>query len=269
MSRILPFFLPLILLAGCVGPRVTDTQEPPTIIVPHMAQPLLDGNLDPLEWADAITLTGEFVIADGSKASGIYNFSVQLGAGHTALHVAVHMPKVPPNPWSNSTTHYSDSFYIFFMPGLRGPLGEGGYVVHESVAQGPTSWHTTFGSGLWTGTQWFNPPEGQDEGGNFNDGKPTGGKVWAPANLTNGDYTMEMYIPRKSNATWALHLGPEAEFRLCFAFKRFSGPENRPPDVDARGGTLLDYPHDTYPPEGYTPDGAYSTEGWIPVKLTV
>lgn len=262
-----PAFLTLLLaaavVAGCVRPPVAPPPEDTgdALPVPRMSvQPVLDEHVGDEEWAETLVIAGQFDIRDGTLADGTYPFTLRIGATEDALHFAAQVPDFPENPWNHDGTTYSDCIGLYFTD--RAPrISRPSFFVGACTG---VSGYTTVHLGYWNGADWVIPDE--HESGAFNQGRPTGG-TWVFGNVLNGTMFFEGYTPRfpKDTAQNGLDLVDGSTFRMCLMFMRIGGNEPGARSPDARGN--LEGPHDTYPEDGYTPDGLYNSSAWFRLRM--
>src|ERR1051326_5960483 len=123
-----------LLLAGCAlpGRGTKDGGSSPLAPPGVISLPFLNhtprfatGLMQPGDWDRAWTTNGTFDIEDGSKAQGQYPFRVWMGVNQSWLFVALNIPNISVNPWSNwsKPDAWPDDLVVFITPGYSGPLG--------------------------------------------------------------------------------------------------------------------------------------------------
>lgn len=255
-APLIPLALGILALAGCVAPGLGGPGDgwkptPGEIRVPHLAEaPALDRVLSPGEWDDAVSLTGTFVIADGTKADGVYPFRLWVGANETMLFLAVHVTNTSPaNPFSiEGVEWWPDVLDVFFLQGHEGPL-----TVPADLKSFTNFRDKGWGirDGYWDGTTWGIQMEGPADATDSRIG------------YTNDSVFWETRIPRQTlniehdGVQWA----PYAAFRMGVGFER-QGPES----PDSRGSFFL-YSRDMFPGDGYTPHDYDDPATWLKLRM--
>lgn len=246
----LPLILSVLLLSGCTTPSGGHVGQEPAegaLVVPSLSfAPVLDRNIDPVEWRDALLIEGDFVIADGSAANGRYPFRLHVGANASFLFLAIEV-RAGPNPHSGNgpgAITYPDDLHVFLAEGTEGDITDADWQDFQNFRE--------FGSqtlgGYWTGSEW-----------SLQDRLSRG--TLGRGGYTNDTLTWEITIPRNPTQEHDLRLAKNMAVRLCLVFARQGGST-----PDARGE--FNEPHDSYPGEGYTPDGHYHPHDWMRLSLT-
>ena len=253
-----------ILLAGCFGSSATPPPDPTALQVPTLREaPALDRKVLMGEWDDALPLQGTFSIRDGTPAAGEYPFEMRLGHNDKFLFGWIVVHQVPPNPYNGKTVpDHSDkhgySLDIFLDTKLGASL-KGWESWKDSVfIEGSTE----SGDGYWGGSEWVGNPESPDPIGSHWDGdRPTSG-TWFRGWNESSNINWEFYIPLKAaHSHDDFTIGPGGIFRMCAFFEIQGGLS--PDQIDK----LFTAPHDTYPGDGYTPNGYLDPTTWMRLQL--
>lgn len=259
---LLPLLILLGLLAGCfaLGGSRFDPPYPGEIVVARMEKPKLDRVLNMDEWSQAQRLEGEFVIDDGTRATGHYPFQLWLGADDRWLYAAVLLTPIGPNPWSNydlrNVSVRPDTVEFFFVNGYDGELRipADWLIFYNMRNQGSET-----RGGYWDGGDWQLQNE---DGAEWKGDEPVKG-AWGRGGYDNESLFWEIALPRSPTVKEfdGLDLRHPSTFRMGLVFSRQGGIS-----PDARGENLK-APHDAYPGDGYTPNNYFDPETWLRVRL--
>lgn len=252
--------------AGCLNLAASsEPLPPPDYVVPVMgSQPKLDGRIAEGEWAEALRIESSFVIADGSAGSGSYPFSLWLGIDETALHLAVEIRNIGPNPYTMADgTMFPDTLNVYFT-GPRGSLAAPSDFVALDHIQ---DFGASFTDGSWTGTEWTLQQEMHTE--RINEGYPIGGR-YGMAKGTNETIVYEFYLERTSPLTDVdgLQLVGSSDFRLCLMFVRQDAGRSD----GGHGGPYewaWDVHSDTFPGDGPTRGTQNKTGEWLRLRTAI
>jgi hypothetical protein len=264
-ANLFPLIL-AILLAGCLGTRPVD---PAIKQVPVMAPPALDEKISPGEWDAALPVQGVFTINDGTAADGNYPFDLKLGHDTKWLFALMVVHDVPmPNPFDGQKNGQAS-------PGARHGWNIEMFLDSKLGAglQSPEDWKdfnnvapmgagSSTMDGYWTGSEWTTQSEGGDPQNVPWHGNYPGSGTWGRGWYEGHDLLWEIYIPLHSPDT--IHDGFQASpgdtFRLCLLWWVQGGLSQ-----DGRGPFRGS--HDTFPGDGYTPNGHYDPSTWMRLQL--
>lgn len=257
-----------ILFPGCLDAWNRDDPADDlsgSFSIPRMSTPpALDRTLTDGEWEQARLIEGVFSIQDGTEATGDYPFQLWIGADERNLYLLA-VITAGPNPWTRvvyngsfwdaGSVWHDDRLDLFFTDGASGaltvPSDWKGFSNRREQGSGTDD-------GYWSGRLWTSQPEGPGEG-TFNDGRPTGG-TWGRGGYTNETIFWEIYIPRESPNVGhdGLRAAKGEVFRMGAMFSR-QGMEGRT--------SWYEFPRDTFPGDGPTPDGYLQPDTWLRLRV--
>lgn len=219
--------------------------------VPTIRPPTLDRVIGVEEWAKARHFRGEFAIADGTKAAGVFPYSAAIGKDdrYVYLAVAIDAGENPYNVHGKMFTTYADILIVFLANGSAIELSDG---ADAKVSQNHGGGRSTADDYHWNGAAWASQTQFIE--GEFNDGQPTGG-FWAMGAYVGRNMTWEMTLPRDSpyEDVDPVSFSDGGSFRMALGFYRSGDPERHTP---------RDMSHDVDPAIGYTPEGDLDPAVW-------
>lgn len=245
--------LALSLMAGCLGIATPETVLANAIPLPEVEPPRIDGDLDDPTWQSAHSLKGEFVIADGSLASGTFPFEMWIGTTPEALVVAVQVDlgDWEKNPLEVDKRRFPVNFGLL-LAGAKSELE----VPSDALSTGTImDYGSSLHDGYWDGEQWVMQLKASP--GDYNGGYPTGSGRWAFGDFDPGVLVVEHHIPRASLLPDmdGFRLEPGGQFRMSLTFD-VQGDEYSP---DPWFGLHAD----VYPGDGYGPDAWKDSANWL------
>lgn len=258
----IPILLVLAVIgSGCTAPASDrgGADGAPDYVIPHMSvRPKLDTLIGEAEWQDALRIDSTFVIANGGAASGVYPFTLWMGVDEQALHMAVEVRDIGPNPFGIPGILYFPDNLEIFVTAASGPLESPSDWFSEANGRG---YGSSFDDGFWTGTRW--ELQAEMGPGSFNDGYPVEGR-WGVAGNTTDTQTWEFYIPRTSSLSEydGLQLEGPTDFRMALKFVRQDDTENDPPYSPRRHT-------DDFPGDGPTPPIENDPSTWLLLRTAI
>lgn len=250
-----------LMVSGCTVPTAKEehsSKVTPEIIPRLSVQPKLDGLISPEEWTEALRIDSSFVIANGGLADGKYPFTLWIGVDDRALHLAVEINEVGPNPFSIAGEEYFPDHLRVFITNAEGPLESPSDLFTVALGR---EYGSFFDDGYWTGVRW--ELQGEFSDGSFDDGYPTAGR-WALARNTTHTETWEFYIPRTSPliAYDGLQITGPTEFRIALQFIRQDDSLADPPYTEPRHA-------DNYPGDGPTRTAERDPTSWLRLRTAI
>lgn len=261
MARTVTPLIVAILLAGCTTsvfyPEARQEADIlSALVIPRLAEaPTFDGEVQPVEWSEALRVEGDLVFTSDPGLAGRHALTLWFGSTEDVFHVGLILTDIHRNPYSPPRETISDHIQLLFT--------EDGDALREpsDLVAGASAWGeaTHIYDGYWDGQAWV---EQQETAPGGYKGQPLGGRwVWSTI-VDNSTLHAEFYVPRTSPLTeWDGFQRPDDEpFRLALRFARLT---QAAVDHEAEYDDLSD----TFPGPGESPEVARDPSTWLRLRF--